>query len=62
MSTPIKSELFTTKNRKKIENAVIDLLNGNQLMNKNTVNSPRRLVMLFRVFWKTILRNVSLKS
>jgi len=41
MNTFAKSELFTTKNRRKIETAVINLLNSNQLMNRNTVNSPR---------------------
>jgi hypothetical protein len=35
------SELFLTENRQKIENTVINLLNSNQLMNYNTVNSPR---------------------
>lgn len=37
----IKNELFTIKNRGVIEKTVVDLLNGNQLMNYNTVNSPR---------------------
>jgi hypothetical protein len=35
------SELFLTENRRKIERMVIKLLNDNQLMNYNTVNSPR---------------------
>lgn len=35
------SELFTTKSRQNVENAVVDLLNTNQLMNYNTINSPR---------------------
>ena len=35
------SELFITDIRQKIENTVINLLNNNQLMNYNTVNSPR---------------------
>jgi len=35
------SKLFLAENRQKIENTVINLLNGNQLMNYNTVNSPR---------------------
>jgi hypothetical protein len=35
------SKLFLTENRPKIENAVVNLLNNNQLMNYNTVNSPR---------------------
>jgi hypothetical protein len=37
----MKSELFVPKTRKTIEQTVIALLNGNQLMNYNTVNSPR---------------------
>jgi len=35
------SKLFSAENRQKIENTVINLLNRNQLMNYNTVNSPR---------------------
>ena len=35
------SKLFLAENRQKIEYTVINLLNGNQLMNYNTVNSPR---------------------
>lgn len=35
------SKLFLAENRQKIENTVINLLNSNQLMNYNTVNSPR---------------------
>jgi hypothetical protein len=35
------SELFLPKSRQKIEKTVISLLNNNQLMNYNTVNSPR---------------------
>jgi len=35
------SKLFLADNRQKIENTVINLLNNNQLMNYNTVNSPR---------------------
>jgi hypothetical protein len=35
------SILFLTDNRQKIEDTVINLLNTNQLMNYNTVNSPR---------------------
>jgi hypothetical protein len=37
----MESKLFTLKTRETIENTVIALLNGNQLMNYNTVNSPR---------------------
>jgi hypothetical protein len=37
----VTSELFLTENRQKIEKTVIKLLNDNQLMNYNTVNSPR---------------------
>jgi hypothetical protein len=37
----MKSELFAPKNRQKIERTVVKLLNDNQLMNYNTVNSPR---------------------
>jgi hypothetical protein len=37
----MKSELFVPETRKKIEQTVVTLLNGNQLMNYNTVNSPR---------------------
>jgi len=37
----MRSELFTTEIREKIEKTVIKLLNSNQLMNYNTVNSPR---------------------
>jgi hypothetical protein len=37
----MESKLFKPKIRKIIENTVIALLNGNQLMNYNTVNSPR---------------------
>jgi hypothetical protein len=35
------SELFIPETRKKIEDTVVALLNNNQLMNYNTVNSPR---------------------
>ena len=35
------SKLFLAENRQRIENTVINLLNSNQLMNYNTVNSPR---------------------
>jgi hypothetical protein len=35
------NKLFKQKIRETIENTVIALLNGNQLMNYNTVNSPR---------------------
>jgi hypothetical protein len=35
------SELFAVKTRQKIEKKVVNLLNENQLMNYNTVNSPR---------------------
>jgi len=35
------SKLFLAENRQKIENTVINLLNSHQLMNYNTVNSPR---------------------
>jgi hypothetical protein len=37
----MKSKLFIPETRKTIEQTVITLLNGNQLMNYNTVNSPR---------------------
>ena len=37
----MKSKLFSDKIRKNIETTVVDLLNNNQLMNYNTVNSPR---------------------
>jgi len=37
----MKSKLFLTENRTNIENTIINLLNSNQLMNRNTVNSPR---------------------
>ena len=37
----MKSTLFSVEIREKIEKAVVDLLNNNQLMNYNTVNSPR---------------------
>ena len=37
----MKSKLFSTKIRGNIETTVVDLLNSNQLMNYNTVNSPR---------------------
>jgi hypothetical protein len=37
----MKSELFVAENRENVENIVINLLNSNQLMNYNTVNSPR---------------------
>jgi hypothetical protein len=35
------SQLFLTETRSNIEKTVVDLLNNNQLMNYNTVNSPR---------------------
>ena len=37
----MKSKLFIPETRKTIEQTVVALLNGNQLMNYNTVNSPR---------------------
>ncbi len=37
----MNSKLFTSKIRQSIENTVVNLLNKNQLMNYNTVNSPR---------------------
>jgi hypothetical protein len=37
----MRSKLFIPKTRGTIENTVVTLLNGNQLMNYNTVNSPR---------------------
>jgi hypothetical protein len=37
----MESKLFTSKIRETIENTVTVLLNSNQLMNYNTVNSPR---------------------
>ncbi|MCL2762368.1 MAG: hypothetical protein FWD36_04045 [Treponema sp.] len=37
----MESKLFEAKIRKQIEKTVVDLLNNNQLMNYNTVNSPR---------------------
>jgi hypothetical protein len=37
----MKSKLFSNKIRQGIENTVVDLLNSNQLMNYNTINSPR---------------------
>jgi hypothetical protein len=37
----MKSELFVPETRKIIEQRVVALLNGSQLMNYNTVNSPR---------------------
>ena len=37
----MKSKLFSANTRKNIETTVVKLLNGNQLMNYNTVNSPR---------------------
>jgi len=37
----MNSQLFIPETRKKIENTVIKLLNNNQLMNFNTINSPR---------------------
>ena len=37
----MESKLFTRKIRQTIENTVVALLNSNQLMNYNTVNSPR---------------------
>jgi len=35
------SKLFATKIQRKIEDTILNLLNNNQLMNYNTVNSPR---------------------
>ena len=35
------SKLFVTEIQRKIEDTIIKLLNNNQLMNYNTVNSPR---------------------
>jgi hypothetical protein len=35
------SKLFVTETQRKIEDTIIKLLNNNQLMNYNTVNSPR---------------------
>jgi hypothetical protein len=35
------SRLFTAEIQQKIEGAIINLLNNNQLMNYNTINSPR---------------------
>ncbi|MCL1932101.1 MAG: hypothetical protein FWF55_09830 [Treponema sp.] len=35
------SKLFMPKTKQKIETAIVNLLNNNQLMNDNTVNSPR---------------------
>ena len=37
----MKSKLFSADTRKNIEATVVKLLNSNQLMNYNTVNSPR---------------------
>lgn len=37
----MKSELFITESRENIEKTVTDLLNSHQLMNYNTINSPR---------------------
>jgi hypothetical protein len=37
----MESKLFMSEIRNKIESTVVALLNGNQLMNYNTVNSPR---------------------
>jgi hypothetical protein len=44
------SNLFLAKNRRKIEKTVIRLLNDNQLMNKNTVDSPRAVGDAVQVF------------
>jgi hypothetical protein len=46
----VKNKLFSTKIRKKIESTVVDLLNGNQLMNYNTVNSPRAVGDAVQIF------------
>ena len=35
------SKLFVTEIQRKIEDTIVNLLNNNQLMNYNTVNSPR---------------------
>jgi hypothetical protein len=37
----MESKLFIPETRAKIERTVVALLNGNQLMNYNTINSPR---------------------
>ena len=37
----MESKLFVTEIQRKIEETIINLLNSNQLMNYNTVNSPR---------------------
>jgi hypothetical protein len=56
------SKLFTPEIRNTIETAVISLLNGNQLMNYNTVNSPRTVGDAVQFFLKKIFQNVSLKN
>jgi hypothetical protein len=54
----MESKLFIPETRATIEKTIIALLNGNQLMNYNTVNSPRAIAAQFRGFWKRTLQNV----
>jgi hypothetical protein len=51
------SELFVVKTRQKIEKKVVDLLNENQLMNYNTVNSPRAVGDAVQGFLETNIAN-----
>jgi hypothetical protein len=52
------SKLFLAENRQKIEYTVINLLNSNQLMNYNTVNSPRAVGDAVQGFLEKIFHNV----
>jgi hypothetical protein len=51
------SKIFLPVNRTQIEKNVLDLLNNNQLMNYNTINSPRAVGDAVQIFLENNIEN-----